>query len=131
MNDHDEDHSYISNDLDSLANTNAMLDELEKERDNKIDDCIPPEIHKRMAEIADEYDEKMMGAQIAVSKLRELIKQDVLEHGETVKGEHLQAVWNKGRTSWDTKALKGYAVVHPEINELRKTGDPSVTIRKV
>ena len=131
MNDHDIDHSYISNDLDSLSRTNALLDELEKERDNKISDCIPPEVQARIDDIGDEYEALMTGPQKAASKLRELIKKDVLEHGSTVKGEHIMAVWNKGRESWDTKALKGYAAAHPDVLQLKKVGKPSVTIRKI
>ena len=49
--------------------------------------------------------------------------------GETVKGDHLQAVWSKGRASWDDKALMGYTKAHPELLEFRKQGEPSVSIR--
>ena len=127
----DEDYGYISNDLDSLSRTNALLDELEKERDNLIAKAIPSEVQTRIDVINDEYNERMMGPHIAASKLRELIKEDVLEHGSTVKGEHIMAVWNKGRESWDTKALKGYAAAHPDVLQLKKVGEPSVTIRKI
>ena len=127
----DEDYGYISNDLDSLSRTNALLDELEKERDNKISDCIPPEVQARIDDIGDEYEALMTGPQIAANELRELIKEDVLEHGSTVKGEHIMAVWNKGRESWDNKALNGYAAAHPDVLQLRKKGKPSVTIRKI
>ncbi len=41
------------------------------------------------------------------------------------------AVWSKGRETWDTKSLDGYALAHPEIASLRKVGDPSVSIRKI
>jgi hypothetical protein len=37
----------------------------------------------------------------------------------------------KGRVSWDTKALDGYAVAHPEIEKLRIEGAPTVRIAKV
>ena len=57
------------------------------------------------------------------------VKADVLAHGETVKGAHLMAVWVKGRTSWDSKRLDGYAAAHPEIETFRSVGEPSVTIR--
>ena len=126
-----ENYSYISNDLDGLSRTNALLDELEKERDNLIAKAIPSEVQTRIDVINDEYNERMMGPHIAASKLRELIKEDVLEHGSTVKGEHIMAVWNKGRESWDNKALNGYAAAHPDVLQLRKKGKPSVTIRKI
>jgi len=50
---------------------------------------------------------------------------------ESIKGEQLQAVFSKARTTWDGKKLEGYAVAHPEIEKLKKTGSPSVAIREV
>lgn len=61
----------------------------------------------------------------------ELITAYVLGKQESVKGEKLQAVFSKGKTTWITKALEGYALAHPEINKLKKTGKPSVSIREV
>lgn len=63
--------------------------------------------------------------------LTEAVKASVIAEGESVKGERLQAVWVKGRTSWDTKALDGYSAAHPEIERFRKVGEPNVTIRTV
>ena len=58
------------------------------------------------------------------------IKEDVLRLEESVKGQWLQAVLAKGRTTWDTKKLEGYAIAHPEIERFKKTGNPTVSIRK-
>ncbi len=66
-----------------------------------------------------------------MAEIRDTIKTAVLEHGETVKGERLQAVWCKGRVSWDIKALEGYAAAHPEILSLKSEGQPTVQFRKV
>jgi len=57
------------------------------------------------------------------------IKERVLLAGETVSGSVLKAVFNKGRTKWDTKALDGYAKAHPELLEFRSEGKPYVSIR--
>lgn len=62
--------------------------------------------------------------------LRDEIKAAVLRQGQTVKGQRLQAVWNRGRTSWDIQRLEGYLVAHPELAELKSTGEPTVSIRK-
>ena len=59
------------------------------------------------------------------------IKTYVLEHGETVKGEHVMAVYVSGRVSWDTKKLDGMMSLIPQLAEARKQGDPSVTLRKI
>jgi hypothetical protein len=54
----------------------------------------------------------------------------VLAHGETVKGDKYKAVFSKGRVTWDTKGLDGFAVAHPEIETLKRVGNPSVSIRR-
>ena len=126
-----DDYAYINNDLDKLANIEAQLDVLRLQRQELIDTVLTDEIKQQIEDINTEFDTQSLAAEQNAQQLRERIKEDVLEHGGTVKGEFLQAVWNKARVSWDSHALKGYAAVHPEINQLRKIGNPSVTIRKV
>jgi predicted GTPase len=63
-------------------------------------------------------------------KLLRQIKTAVLKHGETIKGARLQAVWAKGRTGWDTQGLIGFAVAHPEMEQFKTVGKPTVSIRK-
>ncbi len=59
------------------------------------------------------------------------LKAAVLATGNTIRGSHLMAMWVKGRETWDTSKLAGFAVAHPELLELRKVGDPTVTIRAI
>ena len=73
----------------------------------------------------------MVKIQQEMAEIREDIKTAVLEHGETIRGERLQAVWCKGRVSWDIKALEGYAAAHPEILSLKSEGQPTIQFRKV
>ncbi len=49
--------------------------------------------------------------------------------GESVKGTNLQAIFIKGRQTWDNAELDKYAEKHPEILKFRKIGNPSVSIR--
>lgn len=55
----------------------------------------------------------------------------VVALGASVKGEHLHAVYSKGRATWDGKLLEGYAVAHPEVLACRNVGEPTVSIRAV
>jgi hypothetical protein len=55
----------------------------------------------------------------------------VIAHGASVKAKFLHAVFTKGRVSWDTKMLDGLALAFPRLNEARKEGDPSVSLRKI
>ena len=66
-----------------------------------------------------------------MGKLEEEIRNDVLQHGASVKGGRLYAVFNRGRVSWDTKELDHYANMHPEITAFRKQGKPSVSLRSI
>ena len=62
-----------------------------------------------------------------------LIKAHVKETGETAEVEGASISIRNGytRVSWDSKALAGFAVVHPEINEFKTVREigPSVTIK--
>ncbi len=64
-------------------------------------------------------------------RFEEQVKDWVKSAQTSVKGEYLQAVYSKGRTTWDSKALDGYAVTHEEILQFKKTGAPSVAIKAV
>ncbi len=66
-----------------------------------------------------------------IEQLEEQARLAVLEAGETVKGGALQAVWVRGRVTWDTKKLDGLTILLPELNQARKVGEPTVTIRKI
>jgi len=55
----------------------------------------------------------------------------VMAHGATVKGEHLMAVFTRGRVTWDGKVLEGYVIAHPELAAARRVGQPGVAIRAV
>ena len=57
------------------------------------------------------------------------VKADVVALGESVKGATLHAIYAKGRSSWDTGKLEGFAAAHPEILQFRKIGEPSVSLR--
>ena len=115
--------------LDRLAEFHDLRDLLVLDKQQMIDRIITPELKKQVADIEAEFSNREAAAIETISALEEEIKRSVLSEGESVKGLRLQAVWSKGRVSWDDKALTGYAKAHPEINDLRKQGEPSVSIR--
>jgi len=104
------------------ANFQQELDELE---DQAFLNC--PDLNGRRHEICVEL-EALEPRKLGTTKI---ITKVILEKGESVKSEKLQAIFSKGRTTWDTKSLNGYALAHPELNELKKAGKPSVSIREV
>lgn len=115
--------------MQQLEDARARLDLLQSEIATLKDKAIPAEVKMALAEIDDEYQKALDAAHQSYTEAEAAIKTAVAEHGETVKGQFLQAVWSKPRVTWDAKALDGYAINHPELFAFRKEGAPSVSIR--
>jgi len=99
------------------------------EKQTLIDSVLTPEIKAKIAEIEAEFEPKLTAVQERKAELETAIKQVVITEGATVKGDYHQFVYAKGRVSWDTKSLDGYAAAHPEILQFKVVGDPSVSVR--
>lgn len=121
----------ITEKLDRLSELQAQLDALRLHYDGLKADILTPELQQALSEIDADAKEALEATRGGIDNLTAEIKEDVIKSGTTVKGKYLMAVWNKGRISWDTKGLDGYAVAHPEMSAFRKEGDPSVTLRKI
>ena len=117
--------------LDVLADMMSERDVIELRKKELIDTILTPDIKQQIADIETEFAGKSKAVDENINILTSEIKQLILTGGESVKGDHLHAIWVSGRVSWDTKSLDGYAVAHPEILNLRKEGEPSVSIRKI
>ena len=96
-----------------------------------LEDVLSEEVRQRIANIESSFKDKAETINNSIKELSEAIKDEVIGVGTTVKGTNLQAVYSKGRTSWDTKGLGGYAVANPEINRFKTVGNPSVSIREI
>ena len=119
----------VRNKLNELYNLYENLKFLERQKKELIDSVITPEIRETLNEIDVEFDDKEKFINKSIATLESEIKSDVLALGESVKGDYLMAVYTKGRVSWDTKLLDGYATAHPEILQFKQIGNPSVSIR--
>lgn len=116
--------------LNRLAELEAQADVLRLHFQGLRDAVLTQEQREQLADIDAEQQTALDAIKGGIDSLTAEIKAEVVGMGATVKGDHLQAVWTKGRVSWDTKALDGYAAGHPELLPFRKEGDPSVSIRK-
>jgi hypothetical protein len=93
--------------------------------------ALPPAMRARLA-----ANEARFGAQRQILEreaayLVAEIKAAVVQHGASVKGATLHAVYVQGKAHWDDRALQGYAAAgHEELLAFRSTGKPSVSIRK-
>ena len=116
--------------LDQLAEFRSQRDNLELQQDEAIKAAYTPELIKTLAYIEEEFSGRLEIVNNKIDDLQAEIRIDVLEFGSTVNATYLQAVWNKGRVSWNTKGLDGYMVAHPELEQFRRQGKPSVSIRE-
>ena len=107
--------------------TKEMLDQLAELRVNL--DAIYEPFQARTDALNQEILEVTLILAPKIAMLEQQIKDAVLIGGASVKGTTLMASYVKGRTTWDTNLLAGYAVAHPEIDSLRKGGKPSVRIQ--
>ena len=117
--------------LDQLVEYQAQRDVLRLDKETLIASVIPDEIRAKIAEIEAEFSGRTETVNGNIVEIEANIKAEVVGYGKTIKGQRLMAVWSKGRTSWDTKALEVYGAAHPEILTFCKVGEPSVSIRKV
>ena len=124
--------------LDQLAEYQAQWDVLALDQQALIDGILTPEIKARIREIEARFAPHLEAVSTAQATLEAEIKADVLRRAaeeeikdKSVKGAWLHAVWSKGRVSWDTRGLDGYAKAHPEIETFRQEGLPSVSIRRL
>ncbi len=106
------------------------IDKLRMDKQLLIDSVVPKEVKDKIAEIEEEFEDKIQILEIEKAGLEAQIKQEVLFARRTIKGVNHSFTYTKGRTSWDTELLEKLASTYREIEFARKTGEPSVSIRK-
>ena len=57
------------------------------------------------------------------------VRAEVLRQGKSAGEGPVRAIYYRGRVTWDSKGLAQYAEAHPEVEQFRKVGAPSVAIR--
>ena len=117
--------------LDELGELKAEADLLKIKKQELIDSILTTEVKRQLAEIDEETAPQFENINKRLGEIEASIKTDVIQFGKSVKGNSLQAVWNKGRVKWNDSGLMQYLSMHPEIAYLREVGNPSVAIRKV
>lgn len=116
--------------LTQLQELDAQADIIRLDKQAAIDEVLTDEVKAQLSAIDAEFDPITSAVRDTIGKLEGEIKIAVLAHGETVKGSKYKAIWTKPRVTWNNKALEGYAAAHPEIEKLKKVGNPSVSIRR-
>lgn len=120
----------IVNLLDQLSELKSASDvaRLDYESKRKL---ILQQVQDELNELDAEYNPLFETVGERMANLEQEIKSLVLAGRTSVKGSGLHAVYMSGRTSIDMARLEGYILTHPELNALKKLGEPSVQIRNV
>lgn len=117
--------------LDELHNAKCSVDLATIERDQLIDGVLSAEQRNAIRDIRDEYQDRIDAALKAVEELDKQIRAAVHEHGESVKTDHLHAIYTQPAPTWDTDGLLAMAQ-NPEFAWLlsfRKESAPRIQIR--
>ena len=117
--------------LDQLAELQSKLDVLNMREQEIRDSIVPAEVKKQLDDLKSEFDGQRLACQENINELREAIVSEIKSNGTSVKGARLHAIFVKGRVTWDSKGVEGFALAHPELMAYRKEGEPSVSFRSI
>lgn len=92
---------------------------------------IMRQVADELAALEAEYTPLLAAADAQIKTLEQDIRAAVLQHGASVRGSRIQAVYISGRTTWDTKGLLRYATRHPDVLTYRKESAPTVQLRMI
>ncbi len=116
--------------LDELAEVRAAAEITRLDYEAKRAEILRS-VQAELDALQAEYEPLLESAQARATALEAEVKEAVLALGATVKGSTYQAVYVRGRVTWDNQKLDQYAQAHPEILSYRREGDPGVRLTVV
>ncbi len=122
------DKEQVAAKLTRLADLHAAVDLARMDLESRRAEVLK-NVQAELDALEAEYQPLIEAAENNLTALEAEIKNDVLLHGQTVSTDLYQAVYSKGRITWDTEGINQYAVAHPDVLQYRKEGQPSVAIR--
>ena len=122
--------NHIVAKLEELTELKAAAEITRLDYEAKRDEILKA-VQAELEALEAEYAPLLEAAAARISALELEVKDEVLQHGASVKGGGWYAMYSRGRVTWDNKALDSYARAHPEIIRFRKEGAPSVSLRVV
>jgi hypothetical protein len=114
--------------LERLADLRAAADVVRMDYESKRAEILK-KVQDELDALEAEFQPSIDAAETNAAALEAEIKNDVLLRGETLRGGAYQAVYTKGRVTWDSGGIADYANSHPELLKFRKEGQPSVALR--
>lgn len=117
--------------LEKIQELRCAVDAAKLERDALIDGLLTAEQRTQMREIRDEFEERIEHTLKHIDDLDQQVRIAVRQHGESVKTDHLHAVYVQPSPTWDTEGLLAMSK-NPEfvwLREFMRESAPRVQIR--
>src|SRR5262249_32283607 len=121
-------HKENSTKFQELIDVRRYVEEIRQKMEAERAEVLTP-VQAQLAAIETKYAQRIQEANEAIAELESEIKAEVLQLGQTVRMGDVQAIFYRGRVTWDSKGLSQYAQLNPEVQQFRKIGAPSVAIR--
>jgi hypothetical protein len=119
---------HVVRKLERLADLRAAADVARMDYEARRAEVLK-KVQAELDALEAEFDPVLEAAEANASALEAEIRNDVLLRGESLHGGVYQAIYVKGRVSWDNQGIDDYAKAHPELLKFRKEGQPSVSLR--
>jgi hypothetical protein len=116
--------------LNEYSDNLIGIENLNNNKMDLIDEILTPEIKEKLAEIDAEFEPKIDALNARNQALIDTVKGEVLTVGQSISGDYHVVKFVKGRVTWDTVRLEGYAAAHPEILQFRTDGEPYTVLSK-
>jgi hypothetical protein len=120
----------VADKLNRLADLRAAVDLTRMDYEQRKAEVLK-EVQAELDALESEYQPLLDAALDNAAALEAEIKNDVLLAGQSVSTSFYQAIYMKGRVTWDNDGINKYAQLHPEVLKYRKEGQPSVSLRTV
>ena len=125
--------AILEDDVKFMADIRAQITNARLELEADVADgtrAVYADIAQRKADIEAEFAGSRQAVDANIEKLKAEIKTATKEIGYTVEGTHYQAIFVKGKKTWNQKKLDVYVERNPDLKTCYDVGDPSITIRK-
>jgi hypothetical protein len=111
-----------------LAGARRFVASLRAEREQRRQ-AVLEQVRAQLDEIDAAYADELRAAEEVVGQREAEARQAVLMAGQSIKEEGIYAVYVRGRVTWDGRGLSEYVQTHPEVQQFRRVGPPSVSLR--
>jgi hypothetical protein len=125
--------------MDNALDVDYRIDLLNSEKQGLIDKIIPVEVQAEIESVEEEFAPKLeqleelkkTNRKIADGMLEQFLAENPVGK-EKMKIKSQLGTWTieQGEPEWNTAALDGYALEHPEILWMRKEGKPKTRLTK-